>query len=395
MNIFMIARQLVDILHEFIILDYAIVLFAFGLFLYRFISKKIYKNLKEYVIWADLIVLLLMVVYTLTIIRHPENSYKQYIKTISAFALYFLGRVYGKDVVNNVKGITTIAYLIIYVNGIYRIIEYVHEKTTGEYMPTQTWDFKASGAFYFYKTDLVIGIIIATIFIYTFAKNNWFKYITILLVVPMITFTTSARMCQMIFVFEYILMFVIWAKNKWGKSINPSHKAVNAIFIILAFVITVAFVALQYSPIHRDVLENILVDPHEVYVCEKFFHARHYVWWDALNYFSNKDFITRAIGIDLWSESLLNSHNDRFHCLYMKMIYSVGYIGCYLFLAFLYFLVSKTARSKETTLKHLTVAFWTMFLLIGWSMEAFEYPQMSWFPFLFAGAIMSKDLHKS
>ncbi len=190
-------------------------------------------------------------------------------------------------------------------------------------------------------------------------------------------------------------MFVIWAKNKWGKSINPSHKAVNVIFIILALMITGAFVALQYSPIHRDVLENILVNPHEVYVCEKFFHARHYVWWDALNYYSNKDFITRAIGIDLWSESLLNSHNDRFHCLYMKMIYSVGYIGCYLFLTFMYFLVSKTAQNKETTIKQLTVALWIMSLHIGWSMEALEYPQLNWSPLLLAAATMSKEPHKS
>lgn len=391
MNIFLMAKQIVDILHEFKILDYGIMIFAFGLFLYGFISKKIYKDVKNFVVLPDLFVVLLGVVYTFTIIRHPENSYNQYVKTMSAFAIYFLGRVYGDEIVNKSKGISLVAYIALYANFIYRIIEYFHEKLTGELLPTQTWDFIASGALYFYKTDLVIGVVVSVVFIYAFAKNNWFKYFTIFVIAGLLAFSTSARMGQMILIVEYVFILFMELRNKLNKNWNINEKIVKITSIVLITIVVAFIVVIQVSPIHYVTYEGMNLNEDLALKLELTFHSRHFIWWDAMNHFSTQNLFTRLFGIDLWSETMWNSRNDRFHCLYMKMIYSVGYIGVALFIAFFIALLKSLSEKRGKQIKYLTIGFWIMFLLIGWSMEAFEYTQMSWYPFVFAGAIMSKS----
>lgn len=393
MNIFFIAKQIVDILYEFSILDYGMLIFAAGLFIYRFVSKKIYKSLKEFVIWPDIIVFLLMLVYVYVIIRHPENSYKPFVKTMSAFTIYFLGRVFGKEIADKSTGVALVSYIIVYANLIMRFVEYFHEKLTGQFLPRQTWNFVASGALYMYKTDLALALTITSIFIYAYAKKNWFKYFTIFIVTTAVIFSTTARMGQLIFIIE--LLFIIYCElrkylaGKGKKLFHISEKLIVTVGIFVMIFITVFFVSLQFSIVHERRYEDLGLTDEQIYKYQDLFHARHVVWWNALNYYSNQDFHTRAVGIDLWSESQLNYENDRFHCLYMKMIYSVGYIGTYLFFIFLTMTFVSISRLKGFKIKYLTIAFLMMFLLIGISMEALEYTQMTWYPFAFVGAVMT------
>lgn len=389
MEYFIILKQIVDIIYEFQILDYLMVGFAFVLFIYAFVKKGIYKDIKNFVNWNDLIVLVICLLFTISFFDNIENSYSPYFKTISVFAMYFLGRVYGEDIIKNKKAIAVFSYILIYVNLIFRIVEYVHERMTGEFLPRQKWDYIASGGLYYYKTDLAMAVVISVIFIYAFAKNTWFKYFTVFVTSFLIVFSSGARMGQGILLLEYLFIIVFELRTRLKKNWHIKISLVNIIGIILMILLTVAFIILQFSIVKETKFEELTMDYVMEAKLEALFHSRHVIWWDAMNYFANQKLLVRVVGKDLWSCSIRNHMGDRFHCLYFKNIYSIGYLGSYLYLFFVVNIFRNLVKKRGAVIKYMTVAFWIMFLLISATMEAFEYTQMAWFPFLFAGAIVS------
>lgn len=387
MSYFLALKQIVDILYQFKILDYGILLFAVILIIYRIIKLEIYKNIKCFWLVPDFLVIGLIVIYTITIIRHPENSYNQYVKTMSAFLMYFLGRVYGNCVDRYSKVLVVTSYCVIYANLICRIYQYIYEKMYGV---GEGWDFIVAGGLYYYKTDLLVGIIVASVFIYAYGKSNWFKYFTIFGVVSAIAFTTTARMGQLILIFEYVLIIFIELRTRLKKNWHINERLINGLCIFFMVLMVLVLIGLQFSKIKVMQFYDMELAPGMDYKLEQIFHSRHVIWWDSIHYFANQNLGIRTIGIDLWSETMRNSRGDRFHCLYMKMLYSVGYLGFFLYMTFIAVLIKNIRRRKGFQIKYITIAFWIMFLLISISMEGFEYTQMSWYPFIFAGAIMSK-----
>lgn len=389
MNIFLICKQLTDMIYELKVLDYIMVVFAILLIIYAFVKKKIYSNLRDFIIWPDLIVVVIAILYTLAFLRSPENAFNQYVKTATAFLIYFLGRSWGDDILKNSKSLVVASYLVIYVNALYRIYEFVMSFFTTELLPRQNFDFYDAGALYYYKTDLAVGVIVAMIFIYGMAKESIFKYITIFPVTGILVFSCSARMGQLILVLIYVFFIIDNYRTRKEKNWHITNKAINIVILIVSLLITVFLVLIQVTAIHNYTYEGMNISLHWDNIWENLLHAREVVWWNAMNYFSNQPFIVRATGVDLWSERIRNQYDIRFHCHYLKVIYAIGYIGAYTFVVYIWMLAKALLVKKGHEIKVMTIAFWIMLLLMSFSMEAFEYTQMTWYPFIFAGAVMS------
>ena len=73
----------------------------------------------------------------------------------------------------------------------------------------------------------------------------------------------------------------------------------------------------------------------------------------------------------------------------MKMFYSVGYLGSYLFTVFLYkvFLMECERNSEKRDFLFWTT--WLIFLVAGISTESIMFTQLSWMPMLFTGMMVS------
>ncbi len=359
------------------------VLFALILIGFYSLKNKNYLDFKNKIIWVDYIVFGLMVIYAISFVRDVSH-YATFFKVESAFLVYFLGRIYGKKLFTQGRILAVIAYLIVYSNFIYRFIEFGCRFTVG----IGEEGLLNSGAFYYYKTDLAVALILATIFIYFFGKVALLKWFTIFPVIGYMIFYSGARMEMVVLVVVYLMILVhavlsrFQIKFIWGNKINVA-------IYVGAIVLTIGlFLSIQHLP--YDSYEFKIFDENgEKTLLEKIFHSRHIIWWNILHYFSDQNFVTRLFGIDLGSEYLHGVVGDRAHSLYVKQLYSIGYLGCISMTLLVASVLAKAGRCVERRNAYMVLCLWVMFLLTGISIESIELTQMSWFPFMFAGALFS------
>ena len=428
MSIFLAVKQITDVLYRFKILDYFLVFLAFAMMSYAFFRNKSYKHFFSKINIADIIAALLCVLYFFSFIRNPEAK-GQFIKSESAFFVYFFGRILGINFYNEItsmkeedgfkgKILPFVSYIIVYANLAFKLYIQISYIVTGRYMGSNPeFDIHSDGALYYYKTDMTLGIIMAVIFIYAFSKKKILKWITIVPVgLFMVFYQTTARSGQAILILEYMLIGYMELKKRdripsFAKKIKIS---VNCVGVVIMIAITAFFVFIQVFPPMRMNLEDIGVPEDIMSKIENIFHSRHLIWWDAISYYVGRPLSTRLIGIDMISENMHNPLGDRFHNLYFKLIYAVGYMGTYLFWGFVICLMKtmkknvpgditetmeraeesddKTLSVNKKTLaviKYMTAAFWIMFMFIGISMEGMDYTQMTWYPFILFGVLVT------
>lgn len=339
------------------------------------------------------------------------------------------------------------SYLVVELNFWYKLYVQMTWKLKKVYVGRPEFNIHSDGALYYYKTDLAIGITVALLFIYILGKDTFTKWVTIIPIgIFMLFYETQAKSGQIILILEYILMFAI-ELSKWlsgrgekkkkapdnffarffraragagsasgmkksrhkkratgyhGKSsefdrprfgfdFGLKPRTIQVISGIVLVALTAFFVFISVYPPLKIRLEDLGLEKEQMKALERVFHSRHLIWWDAISYYVQQPFGTRLIGIDLVSETLHNSLGDRFHNLYFKQIYSIGYLGCYLYTALLLFMLRAVTdiRNRNIEIKYFTLAFWIMFIIMGISMEGLEYTQMSWYPFIFLGIIIS------
>lgn len=451
LTIFFAVKQIVDVLYQFRILDYVLVVVAGLLIAYGIFKEKYYKDFFSRLQIADYVVAMLGIVYLMSFLRDTSAT-SQFLKTESAFFIYFLGRVFGRQFANTLDRESTLdineqnanvsfikkifkqkqwqsivlavaSYIIVYANFLYKMYVQITYKRTKVYVGKPEFNIHSDGALYYYKTDMAIGIIVALIFVYVFGKNQILKWITILPIgVYMLFYETQAKAGQIILILEYVLIIFIelWKRGVFKKiSCNKIiiTRVVNIISILMLLGITIFFVFISAYPPMQHRLEDLNLTKAQMRQLEHLFHSRHLIWWDALSYYVRQPFGTRLLGIDLVSETMHNSLGDRFHNLYFKQVYSIGYLGCYLYTILLCILmrtvtgmdlslkmkkqdastkeeISLSEKKARIDLRFLIVSFWVMFLIMSVSMEGLEYTQMSWYPFIMLGVLISAQNKK-
>lgn len=392
MPIFLFLKQLVDMFYQYQILDYGMVLFALILLGYGIIKNKLYLKWKEYICISDLIVIALAVVYIGSWIRYPA-AYGIFFKIESAILLYFIGRVYGRQIMSYGRWLAWAGYIVIYANFVYRFYQFNCKFIL--HGPEVT--LLNVGGLYYYKTDLAVGVIIAVLFIYMFSESKILKWITIIPIAGYTVFYSGARMGQVVMAVEYGCILFHEIENKYGKEWIMPEKIVKRIMTVLIGAVVLFFVFLQVFSFEQ------FANSHDIAtgagsLLEKLMHSRQIIWWDILNYFSEQPVLTRIFGIDLQTEYMHNMAGMRAHSTYIKQIYATGYVGSMLFVSFCADIVCRITRESDGRLRYIVLILWVMLLGSGLSIESMESTQMSWFPMLYAGVLVSStgitDQHK-
>lgn len=388
MPVFLFLKQIVDMFYQYQILDYGMVVLCLFLLCMKIRKDKIYKNLKEFFCLADYLVIALMVIYGMSFLRH-SSAYGTFFKLESCFLLYFLGRVYGSEILKYGKVLAGAGYIVVYANFLYRFYQFGFKFiVTG---PEVT--LLNVGGLYYYKTDLAIGIIIAVLFIYMFSEKKWLKWVTIIPVCGYMVFYSGARIGQLVMVMEYLLILLNELQSRDHLRLKFKEKHILWIMGTISFFALLFFVVLQIFPF-EEIASNLSVAVGQGSFLERLMHSRHIVWWDILDYFSEQSFFTRLLGIDLETEFQHNSLGIRAHSMYIKQMYAVGYVGCFLFLAFLTSTFKELAVETDKRLKYIVLILWVMLLGAGLTIESLEATQMSWFPMLFSGMLLSGRTQK-
>lgn len=384
MPIFLFCKQIVDMLYQLKILDYGMVLFALVLICYKIWKDKLYTHIKEFLCPVDVLVFALMVVYIVSFLRYPA-AYGIFFKVESCFLIYFLGRVYGKEIMQHGRALAAAGYAVVYINFVYRFYQFGFKFiVTGPEITLLN-----SGGLYYYKTDLAIGMIIAVLFIYMFSEKKWLKWFTIIPVCGYMVFYSGARMQQVIMLAEYALILLCELEKRKNFELKMKPRTAKIIAGLLFGMVAVFFVGLQFFPFEK--YGTVQTEGGLGVVLEKLMHSRHIIWWDILQYFSEQPFLTRLFGIDLQTEYMHNAQSMRAHSAYIKQIYATGYVGCLLFLAFLSCILRQLCEEKDKRTRYMVLMLWVMFLGAGLTIESLEATQMSWFPMLFTGMLFVKQ----
>lgn len=365
MEIIFFLKPIVDLLYQYKVLD----IILCGLCIcFLFINGKPFRFCN-----IDYIVLALILMFTISCFNDP-NGLIIYIKITSAFLLYFLGRLHyikwPQLVYQLQKG-----FFIVWLITLYSFISKEGFIAWGN---TQTFT-----SYYFFKTDLAAAMV--QFIIVTFTMNSLHKidYIIILTCIFFILLS-NARMYYFIIFIISSLIFI----HKWKPYIRIKFNlklyfgiALSIILLLilmnnLSYILGDNFLLFNFKDI-SDLMSGANTQGRDV------------IWERVYRYFNQQNFITRLFGVDLVSDMRGGEHNA--HSLYLKVLFSIGYIGFILYTLFFILAMKYINSVKNNRLYYITACFTITYLLSGISNAALEFSQLTWLPMFFIGACVSES----
>ena len=365
MTLFLFLKQIVDMLYQYRILDYMMVVWVVLLLLYQVALVR--PDIRKNVTLADGIVMFLVFLLTVNFTR-SHSGYQIYFKVMSAFLMYFVGRIYYDRIKECYGALVTASYFIVYVS----LAERIHKFGFALGIVKD-----AGGGFYFYDTDMAFAMILAMVFIAMIGKNSIFKLITIFVVCPYMVFFSDAGIQVMLMIAVYVIIAIYVMELVFRKK-----KMFNYLltFIILGLVSVVVFIYLPVFGIDNVELLGRIFDSH--FLDNSNMNVRYVAWREALNEIAKSGLFGQIFGVDMGAEIIIES-------LYIKIYYALGYVGLFLTAMLLFTVMYYVTRVEDRKTFYLMVIMAVILLGTGVTVNSMESTQMSWFPLLFAGMVVS------
>lgn len=364
MEFIFFLKPVVDMLYEYRSLD--IILCLFCMF---YLTQGKLAQLYD----IDFLIIILMLFFTWSFFNNIAGLIN-YIKIESGFILYFLGRMYYKKWPKYIYQLQKGFFVILLAS----CFSYI----TGD-------GFISWGAistfvgYYFFKTDLAAALVqcITLCFIMPYLRKIDYG---ILLLCIYFVIITNARVYYFVAV---IILFVVLYYQKYPfKRIKLNLK----VLLLMLFAVILLLLLLNY--IGKEYTDKLLLfqfDDTSDLLNGKNTQGRNEIWTRIYNYFSKQDFLTRLTGIDLISDSLSGPHNA--HSLYLKLLFSIGYIGIIVFFLFLFYSFKYINTVKSNRLLYVTTCLLGIYLFGGISNITIEFTQISWLPMFFVGVCVSES----
>lgn len=364
MSIFLFIKQFVDLLYQYQWLDYAMVLLVIAMILYQ--NALVRPNLKKEIALPDILLFIYMLFMTVNLLR-SGTGLEGYVKVLSAFLLYFMGRCYYDRILECGGALTKASYIIIYLNLGYRIWqEGIH------YLGNR----QANGAFYYYDTDMAFAMILAMIFITMFGKNTIFKLVTIGFVGPSMVIASDAGI-QVILWLAVVVVWILYVAELVHCSESLSAKLLIVYVVGLLGMVMIIHMPLWY---HGEV--TILKQLDGALLNLTNMASRYADWTEILARSKQAGIMGILFGTSMGAEIPIQS-------MYIKIYYATGILGGILLLSFLFVVLHYVGTIKDRKTFYLMICMLVLFLGSGVTVNSLESTQMSWFPMLFMGMVVS------
>lgn len=365
MALFLFLKQIVDMLYQYRILDYIMVIWVVLLLLYQVALVR--PDIRKSVTWADGIVILLGLLLTVNFIRF-QSGYQIYFKVMSVFLMYFVGRIYYDRIRECYGALVASSYIIVYTSLAERIHRFGFALGTVR---------DAGGGFYFYDTDLAFAMILAMVFIAMFGKNSVLKLVTIFVVCPYMVLYSDAGIQVMLMFAVYVIIAIYVMELIFRKK-----KLFNYLltFIILGLIAVVVFIYLPAFGIDNMKLLGRIFNGR--FLDNANMNVRYAAWKTALAEIAKSGLTGKLFGVGMGAEITVES-------LYIKIYYTLGYVGLLLTAMLLMAVMYHVTKVEDRKTFYLMVIMAVVLLGTGVTVNSMESTQMSWFPLLFAGMVVS------
>lgn len=365
MTLFLFAKQLVDMLYQYHTLDYMMVILVFLLLIYQIALVR--PDIRKRFMLTDGIVVALGVLLTITFFR-SGNGYQIYFKVMSAFLIYFVGRVYY-DRIKECYGVLTLAaYLVIYSNFLVRLSHF-----GSSLLKVQD----AGGDLYYYDTDMAFAMVLAMVFIAMFGRNTVFKLFTVFAVCPYMVFFSDAGIQMVLMIAVYAIMAIYLIE------LIVNHKKLTGILLTVIILGLLGIVAVIYMPVLGFENPEQIVDLFN----GRFFnnsnmYSRYTEWNMILDGCARGGLLSQLFGTGMGAGLSIQS-------LYIKIYFSLGYVGLVLALLMIISIMYYVMKVEDRKTFYLAVIMAVLLLGSGVTVNSMEATQMSWFPLLFSGMVIS------
>ena len=365
MSFFLFAKQFVDMLYPYQILDYLMVILVVILLVYQ--TALVRPDIRSHFGITDGIILLLGILLTVTLFR-SQGGYQTYFKVMSAFLMYFVGRIYYDRIKECYSALTLASYLIVYLNFGLRI-----------------WNFRghllqikdAGGDWYYNDTDMAFAIVLAMVFIAMFAKNTIFKLVTIFLICPYMVFYSDAGIQMVLMIAVYVIIGI------YILELIIRNRKVTGVLLSIMVLGLLGIVVLVYAPVlgigQQEGILNLFTGR---FLDQGNMYSRYVDWDQVLTRCRQEHLLTQVWGVGMGAEYSIQS-------LYLKIYYTLGYVGIGLSLLTIISILYYVMRVEDRKTFYLAVIMAILLLGSGVTVNSMESTQMSWFPMLFAGMVIS------
>ncbi len=365
MSFFLFAKQFVDMLYPYQILDYLMVILVVILLVYQ--TALVRPDIRSHFGITDGIMLLLGILLTVTLFR-SQGGYQTYFKVMSAFLMYFVGRIYYDRIKECYSALTLASYLIVYLNFGHRI-----------------WNFRghllqikdAGGDWYYNDTDMAFAIVLAMVFIAMFAKNTIFKLVTIFLICPYMVFYSDAGIQMVLMIAVYVIIGI------YILELIIRNRKVTGVLLSIMVLGLLGIVVLVYAPVlgigQQEGILNLFTGQ---FLDQGNMYSRYVDWDQVLTRCRQEHLLTQVWGVGMGAEYSIQS-------LYLKIYYTLGYVGIGLSLLTIISILYYVMRVEDRKTFYLAVILAILLLGSGVTVNSMESTQMSWFPMLFAGMVIS------
>lgn len=365
MPFFLFAKQFVDMLYQYRFLEYGMVVLVVLLLGYQMALVR--PNMRRRFCVADGIIVAFIALITCSWIR-SEGGYQIYFKILSAFLLYFMGRIYYDRIKECYGALVLASYCIVYLN-----------------LGKRIWNFgwrlwlvrDAGGDLYYNDTDMAFAIIIAMIFIAMCAQNSILKMFTIFVVCPYMVYCSDAgiQMVLMLAIYAVIGIYI------WELILRS--KKLPSLLLLLIVMGLLGTVILLYVPLVGDLdQESIAGIFTSRFLDFGNMYSRYGEWSGIVQKCVQGTFLQHVFGIDLGAHLTIQS-------LYVKILYATGYCGLILAALAVISIMYYVIRVEDRKTFYLTVIMLILLLGSGVTVNSMESTQMSWFSMLFAGMVIS------
>ena len=362
MSVFLFLKQIVDVLYPYHWLDYMMVIMAGIALIYQIMLVR--PDIKKHITFSDMIIGIFGVLLTVSFMK-DINAYGIYVKVLSAFLMYFVGRIYYDRIRECTGALVTSAYFVVYLNFFYRLYSFGRE-----FLQVKN----AQGDLYYYDTDMAFAMVLAMIFIGMYGRNSLRKYITLFLICPYMVIFSDAGIQKVLMIVLLFLMFLYLMDKAMGKK-----KIVNTcLFVTIAGLL--CMVVLLMIPVFIGEGGMFGSVAGEGILSVENMNNRYVKWQAVWNEFRDADINSQLFGVNL-SRSVEN--------LYLKTLYSTGIAGLVLLFVFIAGVVYYILQIEVRKTFFVTILLTVILLGTGVTVASMEATQMSWFPMMFAGMVIS------
>ena len=365
MTLFLFAKQLVDILYPYRVLDYIMVVFVLLLLVYQVALVR--PDIRKRITLSDGIVLLLSLFLTVSFFR-TMKGYQIYFKVLSAFLVYFMGRIYYDRIKECYGALVSASYLVIYLNFFTRLRHFGLALTKVS---------NAEGDLYFSDTDMAFAMILAMVFIVMFGRNTLLKVITAFVICPYMVFYSDAGIQKILMGSVYVILVIYLMELIFRK------RKLSGTLLVVMLSGLLGIIAIIYLPVmgfeRVDLVVGLfrgsLLDQSNMY-------SRYKDWQAVLEICGSQGMAERLFGINMGADIVVQS-------LYIKVIYALGYVGIALAALLIANVMYYVVKVEDRKTFYLAVIMAVLLLGSGVTVNSMEVTQMSWFPMLFSGMVIS------